>query len=162
PFVAMHAACLAVLLTGVDATALALCGACYLLRMFGVTAGFHRYFSHRSFKTSRWFQFVLACLGCTALQKGPLWWAAPHRAPPRPSATPADPHSARTEGFWWAHLGWVLSPAHKRTEVRRVHDLCRYPELRWLERCYALPAVALAAGCFAAGGWSGLVWGFFV
>src|SRR4051812_36006792 len=78
-FVLMHVACLAVFLTGANPTALVLCGCVYLLQMFGITAGYHRYFSHRSYKTSRAFQFVLAWLGCSAGQKGPLWWAAQHR-----------------------------------------------------------------------------------
>ena len=59
---------------------LVLCASTYALRMFAVTAGYHRYLSHRSFKTSRAFQFILAALGASALQKGPLWWAASHRA----------------------------------------------------------------------------------
>src|SRR5436305_9422503 len=109
-FLLMHVACLAVFLTGTDVRALALCGGVYLLQMVGVTAGYHRYFSHRSYKTSRAFQFVLACLGCTAAQKGPLWWAARHRHHHRTSDTPEDLHSPVAHGAWWSHVGWVLSP----------------------------------------------------
>jgi stearoyl-CoA desaturase (delta-9 desaturase) len=160
-FFFMHAGCLAVLLTGVGMPALALCAACYFLQMFGITAGYHRYFSHRSYKTSRAFQFVLAWLGCSALQKGPLWWAAQHRHHHRTSDTPADMHSPVTHSLWWAHVGWILSPASDGTDEQAVKDLGRYPELRWLDRYYWLPPLALAGLCFFVGGWGGLAWGFF-
>src|SRR5690349_7619785 len=89
-FILIHLACLAVLFTGVNTLGLVLCSATYFVRMFGITAGFHRYFAHRTYKTSRVFQFVLACLGCSALQKGPLWWAGHHRHHHRYSDTPQD------------------------------------------------------------------------
>jgi stearoyl-CoA desaturase (delta-9 desaturase) len=161
-FIALHAACLAIWFTGTDPRALVLCGVCYLLRMFGITAGYHRYFSHRSYKTSRPFQFVLACLGCSALQKGPLWWAAHHRHHHRHSDTPDDLHSPRRKGFWWSHLGWILSPAYTSTNWQLVRDWRRFPELRWLNRNHWIPGFALAVACFLIGGWSGLVWGFFL
>jgi stearoyl-CoA desaturase (Delta-9 desaturase) len=161
-FILMHVACLAVLLTGANATALTLCGVCYLLQMVGITAGYHRYFAHRSYKTSRVFQFILACLGCSAAQKGPLWWAAQHRHHHRTSDTPEDRHSPVTHSFWWSHIGWVLSPVADPTDEQAVLDLSRYPELRWLDRNHWAPPLALAVGCFLIGGWSGLVWGFFV
>jgi stearoyl-CoA desaturase (delta-9 desaturase) len=159
----MHVACLAALLTGVDAGDLALCAACYLLQMVGITAGYHRYFSHRSFKTSRAFQLALACLGCSASQRGPLWWAARHRHHHRHSDTAEDRHSPVVHTLWWSHVGWVLAgeaPGSRHAEA--VRDLSRYPELRWLDRHHALPALALAGVCFLVGGWGGLVWGFFV
>jgi stearoyl-CoA desaturase (Delta-9 desaturase) len=162
PFLLMHLACLAVLYTGVDAVSLLLCGGCYLVRMFGISAGYHRYFSHRSYKTSRAFQFLLACLGCSALQKGPLWWAGHHRHHHRHSDTPADPHSPHETGFWWSHVGWILARDHKDTNWQAVRDLSRYPELRWLDRHHWVPGVVLAVLCFLLGGWGGLVWGFVV
>src|SRR5690349_21004423 len=106
PFLAMHAACLLLLWTGVSRAALVVCFALYLIRMFGITAGYHRYFSHRSYRTSRLFQFVLAWIGCSALQKGPLWWAAHHRHHHQYSDQQRDVHSPRQRGFWWAHIGW--------------------------------------------------------
>src|ERR1700733_13177657 len=111
PFVGLHLACLGVLLPGVDVTAqaLLLCAATYVVRMFGITGCYHRYFAHRSYKTSRFMQFWLAWLGCSALQKGPLWWAAHHREHHRHSDTPSDPHSPLATSFWWAHVGWILS-----------------------------------------------------
>jgi stearoyl-CoA desaturase (delta-9 desaturase) len=151
--------CLAILLTGTNALALALCGICYLARMFGITAGYHRYFAHRSYKTSRAFQFVLACLGCSALQKGPLWWVGHHRHHHLHSDTPRDLHSPLTTSFWWSHLGWILAPDYNETNWAAVRDWSRYPELRWLNRYHWTPAILLGAPCFLIGGWSGLVWG---
>ena len=162
PFISLHVACLAVFFTGASATALTLCGVIYLVRMFGITAGYHRYFAHRSYKTSRAFQFVLACLGCSALQKGPLWWTAHHRQHHRYSDTPEDPHSPRTSSLWWSHIGWILAAESEATDWQAVRDWGRYPELRWLNRNHWVPGLALAALCFLIGGWGGLVWGFVV
>ncbi len=162
PFVLLHLSPLALLPTGADARALVLCGACYLLHMVGITAGYHRYFAHRSYKTSRAFQLALGCLGCCALQKGPLWWAAQHRHHHRTSDTPEDRHSPVRHGFWWSHVGWILSPGSPATDERAVRDLSRYPELRWLDRNHLLPPLALAGLCWLLGGWSGLVLGFLV
>jgi stearoyl-CoA desaturase (Delta-9 desaturase) len=162
PFLSLHLACLAAFITGVNTLSLVLCGICYFIRMFGITAGYHRYFAHRSYKTSRAFQFVLACLGCSAMQKGPLWWAAHHRHHHLYSDTPDDPHSPITSSFWWSHVGWVLSDEHEDTQWDAVHDLTRYPELRFINRNHWVPGLVLAVICFLIGGWSGLVWGFFV
>ncbi len=148
--------------TGADVRALVLCGGVYLLQMFGITAGYHRYFSHRSYKTSRAFQFVLACLGCSASQKGPLWWAAQHRHHHRTSDTAEDLHSPVTHGFWWSHVGWVLSRDDSAVATQPVRDLSRYPELRWLDSHHWVPPIVLAGLCFLIGGWSGLAWGFVV
>lgn len=161
-FILMHVACLAVFLTGVNVLALALCAACYLLQIVGVTAGYHRYFAHRSYKTSRPFQFVLAFLGCSASQRGPLWWAAQHRHHHKTSDTPEDIHSPVTHSFWWSHIGWVLSRDSDQVDGKTVRDLSRYPELRWLDRYHWVPPVLLALLCLLIGGWSGLVLGFFV
>jgi stearoyl-CoA desaturase (delta-9 desaturase) len=161
-FALLHLSPLLILLTGVDARSLTLCGGCYLIQMFGITAGFHRYFSHRAYKTSRLFQFVLAWLGSTAFQGGPLWWVARHRHHHRSSDTPEDAHSPVAHGFWWSHLGWVFSPANDETNWEAVKDLSRYPELRWLDRYHWVPPLSLALVCLLAGGWGGLVWGFLV
>jgi stearoyl-CoA desaturase (delta-9 desaturase) len=142
--------------------ALVLCGVLYFIRMFGITGGYHRYFAHRAYKTSRAFQFVLACLGCSALQKGPLWWAAHHRDHHRYSDTPDDPHSPHSNSLWWSHVGWILAPAYDDARLDTVHDLSRYPEIRWLDRNHWVPGIVLGILCFLIGGWSGLVVGFFI
>lgn len=161
-FVFMHFACLGVFLTGVNVQDLALCGSVYLLQMVGITVGYHRYLSHRAFKTSRAFQFALAGLGCIASQKGPLWWAAHHRHHHRTSDTPEDLHSPIAHSIWRAHVGWVLSRESDDTDEQTVNDLLRFPELRWLDRYHWVPPLAMGVLCFVVGGWSGLVWGFFV
>jgi stearoyl-CoA desaturase (delta-9 desaturase) len=139
----------------------ALAAALYAVRMFAITAGYHRYFSHRAYKTSRGFQFFLALLGTLAAQKGVLWWAGHHRHHHKFSDTPADLHSPKQQGFWWSHVGWILSTRYNDTPWERIKDFAKYPELRWLNRHFLLPPVALAATLFLLGGSSALVWGFF-
>ncbi len=126
----------------------------------GVTVGMHRYLSHRAFKTSRWFQFLMACAGCAALQKGPLWWVIHHRLHHRYSDTPQDPHSPVVDGFWYGHMGWLFARDFMNPDRRIVHDLVKYPELVWLERFWMLPGLLMAGACFALGGWGGLVYGY--
>src|SRR5271155_3068690 len=109
-FIGVHLMCFGVFWTGLSWKAAALCAFMFFTRKFGITGAFHRYFSHRSYKTSRFFQFCLAFLGGSAAQKGPLWWAALPRHPPRHSDPEDDPHSPKLEGFYWSHVGWVLSP----------------------------------------------------
>lgn len=175
PFVAMHLACIAVLWVGVSAVAVWVAIGLYAVRMFALTAFYHRYFSHRTFRTSRVVQFVFALVGASAAQRGPLWWAAHHRNHHRHADTPQDPHSPSRHGFLWSHAGWFLTPHGFRTDWSRIPDLAKYPELRWLDRYDTLVPVALAVALYVLGaalerthpglGTSGaqmLVWGFFV
>ena len=161
PFVLVHVVCLAAIWTGVTTGAVITCIALYLVRMFGVTAGYHRYFSHRSFKTSRAFQFVLAMLAQSSAQRGILWWAAKHRHHHRHSDTELDVHSPRMHGFLYSHVGWIFTPQHGETDRDAVPDLMKYPELLWLDRHPYFPATVLGVACFLLGGWPGLVVGFF-
>ena len=158
-FFGIHVASLSALALGVSWRSVALAVGLYWLRMFAITAGYHRYFSHRAYKTSRAFQFALGALGASSLQKGPLWWAAHHRVHHRWSDTPRDLHSAKHRGFWHAHVGWILSPEHDATDLSLVPDLARYPELLWLNRYHWVPALALALFCYAVDGARGVVWG---
>ena len=161
-FYLVHVAALGiVVVTGVSWQGMAWALGMYYLRMFGLTAGYHRYFSHRSFRTSRPGQFVLALLGTVAVQKGVLWWAAHHRNHHRFSDTPRDIHSPR-RGLWWSHAGWILCRKYNRTEVARVRDLARFPELDWLNRHHLLVVVLFAAGLYLVFGTTALLWGFFV
>jgi stearoyl-CoA desaturase (delta-9 desaturase) len=130
--------------------------------MFGVTAGYHRYFSHRSYRLGRVRQFLLALLAQTSGQKGVLWWAAQHRRHHRHADGPGDVHSPRQRGFWWAHIGWVLSNENDSYDATKVADLTRYPELRWLDRHHWVPTALVAAVVLAAGGVGGFVWGYVV
>jgi stearoyl-CoA desaturase (delta-9 desaturase) len=130
--------------------------------MFGVTAGYHRYFSHRSFKTSRVFQFLLAFLAMTSAQKGVLWWAAHHRHHHRYSDQAPDVHSPSQRGFWSAHVGWMLSQESAWTNLALVRDLSRYPELQFLNKYHYIPPFLYALLIYALWGFPGLVWGFFI
>lgn len=129
------------------------CGALYVIRMFWVTAGYHRYFSHKSYKTSRWFQFVIAFMAQTSAQKGALWWAAHHRHHHRHSDTPKDPHSMKIYGFWYSHVGWIVGPDFKETDYKTIGDYAKYPELVWLNKNHLVPPVVLAVAVTALGAW---------
>ena len=126
----------------------------------GITAGFHRYFSHRSFKTTRWFQFLLAAAGCAALQKGPLWWVVHHRLHHKHSDTPNDPHSPVVGGFLHGHMGWLFTQDLMHPDERSVHDLTKYRELVWLDRLWMIPGLLMAGACYAVLGLNGLIYGY--
>lgn len=160
PFFGVHLSCLAAFFLPFSWGLVALCLGLYLVRMFGITGGYHRYFSHKSFRTSRWFQFVLAVLGLLALQKGPLWWAAHHRHHHLHSDGEDDLHSPHQDGFWWSHMGWILARDHNQTDLSRIPDLARHPELVWLNKYHLVPGVTLAVLLFLLGDWQALVWGF--
>ncbi len=134
PFVIMHLMCLGVIWYGVSWPALAVCAALYAVRMFAITGFYHRYFSHRTFKTSRFCQFLFGLLGASAVQRGPLWWAAHHRKHHRFSDQKSDVHSPITNSFLWSHTGWFLAPVNAPTDIKTVNDLAKYPELCWLDR----------------------------
>src|SRR6516164_2989428 len=157
PFLASHVLAVATpFLVPPEARWVALAAALYATRMFAITAGYHRYFSHRTYRTSRAFQLVLALVGGTAAQRGALWWSAHHRDHHRHSDAPEDVHSPLRRGFLWSHVGWVLSRRHHATKLDRVKDLARYPELRFLDRHHSLPPLALGVALFLAGGWPAL------
>lgn len=157
----VHVAALGVFFTGVTSTALVLFALTFWGRLFGITGGYHRYFSHKTYKTSRAFQFVLALLGTLATQKGPLWWASLHRIHHRESDGPGDVHSPK-RGFWYSHQGWIFDKRWQATRVDGIPDFAKYPELQWLNRWHFVPPVALAVTCWLVGGWAGLFWGFFL
>ncbi len=160
PFVFVHLGCFAAIWTGVTWQALTLCVALYWLRIFAIGAGYHRYFSHRAYSTSRAFQFVLAFLSQTTAQKSVLWWASKHRHHHLHSDTEHDVHSPRHKGFIYSHMGWIFARKHDAPDLAKVQDLARYPELVWLHNHELLPAIVLGALCFALAGWSGFVVGF--
>ena len=175
PFIAMHLACFGVIWVGVSPVALIVAAAAYAVRMFAITGFYHRYFSHRTFQTSRMVQFLFAAIGASCVQRGPLWWAAHHRHHHRVADTAGDPHSPRLHGFLWSHAGWFLTSRNFSTNLARVPDLAKFPELRWLDRFDTAAPVVLALAMFGLGvllqhvapqmGTSGgqmLVWGFFV
>ena len=160
PFVLVHLACIGAIWSGITWEALTICVALYWLRIFAIGAGYHRYFSHRAYSTSRIFQFLLAVAAQTTAQKSVLWWAAMHRHHHLHSDTEGDTHSPRHQGFLYSHIGWIFARRNDTADLGKVADLARFPELRLLYKFELLPALALAALCFLAAGWSGLVVGF--
>jgi stearoyl-CoA desaturase (delta-9 desaturase) len=161
PFFGAHLVPLAAFFVVVTWEDWVLCALLYAARMFFITAGYHRYLSHRSFRAGRAVQFALAAGGTTALQKGPLWWAGHHRLHHRYTDLDGDVHSPR-DGFWWSHVGWILSTRYKRTDLTAIKDFASYPELRFLDRFWWLGPLLLAGGCYLIGGWGGLIIGFFL
>lgn len=158
PMVLVHIGAAAIVLTGGTWTDWCLLPVIASCRGLLVTIGYHRYFSHRSFKTSRVAQFLLGFFCCSNFQQGPLWWAVYHRRHHRHSDEIGDPHSPYHGGFWWAYCGWLFIPLEP--DWRTVSDLRRYPEMAWLERCWQLPGLFLAGLSWWVGGWSFLCVGF--
>jgi len=162
PFILVHLACFAALWTGARPIDWIVCGSLYFVRVFGVMAGYHRYFSHRTFKTSRSFQFVLAVLAESTAQKGVLWWAAHHRVHHKYTDAPPDLHSPLQYGFWHSHVLWLAERGSEETHRARVRDLEKFPELVWLDRHWLVPPMVLAAAVWLLLGWSALFVGFFL
>jgi len=162
PFILCHLAVFAAFWTGVTWQALVVCVVLYVVRMFAVTGGYHRYFSHRTYKTGRVFQFILAFLAQSSAQKGALWWAAHHRRHHKHSDQPGDVHSPVLGGFMHSHVGWLFYEGAGDTDLDRIKDFAKYPELRFLDRFHLLPPILLGAACAWLFGWSGLIIGFFL
>jgi stearoyl-CoA desaturase (delta-9 desaturase) len=162
PYFFAHFVPIAILWTGARPIDLAVCAGLYFARMFGVTAGYHRYFSHRTFKTSRVGQFLLALLAMSSAQRGILWWAAHHRHHHKHSDDPTDIHSPSQSGFWYSHMNWLFDPRNDKTDLDAIKDFAKYPELRFLDKYWGLPPVLLAVVTFLTLGWSGVVVGFFL
>ena len=162
PFIGMHLMCFGVIWVGVSSTALLVAAALYFARLLAITGFYHRYFSHRTFRTSRVLQFLFAVLGTMAVQRGPLWWAAHHRHHHAHADEEHDSHSPVQHGFWWSHMGWFMNRSNFRTRSELIQDLVRYPELRLLDRFDIVPPVALAVVLYVAGGAQLLIWGFFI
>ncbi|GMU82576.1 MAG: hypothetical protein AMXMBFR47_24470 [Planctomycetota bacterium] len=175
PYLVLHLGVLGVLWVGVSPIAVAVAAILYVVRMFAVTGIYHRYFSHRAYRTNRFWQFVFAVWGNAAAQRGPLWWAAQHRRHHAHSDEPEDAHSPIEHGLYWSHLGWLTARSNLVTDLKLVPDLAKFPELRFLDRYDILVPLLLAAALYGFGaaleawapglgtsGWQMVVWGFFV
>lgn len=174
PFVLIHVAALSAFFFPVLWPGVLLAIFSYTVRMFCITAFYHRYFSHRAFKTSRFVQFVGAFVACSAGQRGPLWWAAHHRRHHRHSDTEEDVHSPKTRSLFWSHMLWFMTEYSVPTFLKEVKDLLKFPELRFLNRFDWIPVVALAASCYGLGslslfqtatglnGVTTFIWGFLI
>lgn len=174
-FVVVHGGCLLVVPAGISWFAVAAAVVLYLARMFAITAFYHRYFSHRAFKTSRLAQFLFAVMGNTAMQRGALWWASVHRHHHQHSDEVCDTHSPRQRGFWWSHIGWITSARNFPTDYSRVKDLAKFPELVFLNRHDQLVPIVYGGMLWLTGwlleryaptlgtnGFQLFVWGFFI
>jgi stearoyl-CoA desaturase (Delta-9 desaturase) len=160
PFLTAHVLAVGLpFVVGVSWQALALCAFMYVSRMFVLTGGYHRYFSHRSYKTSRPVQFLIALLGTLAMQKGALWWASHHRHHHRYSDSELDVHSPTRRGFWWSHMGWILAPDYVETDWKRIQDFSKFPELLWLDRHNLWPGLLVLGAIWAFLGTQMMVWG---
>ncbi|MEC9372656.1 MAG: acyl-CoA desaturase [Planctomycetota bacterium] len=175
PSLSIHAGCLGVIWVGWSAAAVGVAVALYFIRMFAITAFYHRYFSHRTFRTSRAVHTIAAAVGASSAQRGPMWWAAHHRAHHRESDNPEDIHSPKHKGIVWSHMGWFFSDGAVKTDAKAIPDLMKYPELRWIDRWHVVFPVGLAVMLWFVGeglaawrpglgtsGWQMVVWGFFI
>jgi stearoyl-CoA desaturase (delta-9 desaturase) len=161
PFILIHLLAFGTIWTGITPAAAICCVALYFIRMFAITGGYHRYFSHRTYKTSRVFQFLIAVVAQTSAQRGALWWAAHHRRHHLYSDQPQDLHSPIQDGFWYSHVLWIFNGENYGTDYSRIPDLTRYPELRFLDKYYLLPPILLGTVIFFTLGAPGLFFGFF-
>ncbi len=152
PLLFMHLSLIGLFFVGFSWFALGVCLFLYALRVFALTAGYHRYFSHNSYKTSRPFQFLLAFIGGMSAQLGALWWAAHHRHHHLHSDTEKDIHSAPRKGFFWSHIGWIMCRKYATTELDRIKDFARFRELRFLDRWHVVPPLLLGFGLYFLGG----------
>lgn len=160
PFAISHLMPFFTLYTGVTSTAVWIFFVLFYTRLWGVTGGYHRYFSHKTFETSRAFQFFLAFLAQASAQKGALWWAAHHRTHHQHADREGDLHSPIREGFWYSHLGWLFADTED-TDYERIKDFAKYPELVWLNENWYVPPVLTGVLAYAIGGLPGLFFGFF-
>lgn len=158
----VHLAALGVFFIGFSWKGVLLCLASYYLRMFAITAGFHRYFSHRTFQLNRFWQFMLGFLGQTSAQRGVLWWASNHRHHHKYSDQPEDLHSPIQKGFWWSHMGWIMADDYVATDYDRIKDMAKYPELMWLNKNEYLATLLYALALTGLFGWTGLFYGYFL
>ena len=151
PYIGIHLMCFGVIWVGWSSVAVGIAGFLYLLRIFAITGFYHRYFSHRTFKTSRWFQFLFSLIGTASIQRGPLWWAAHHRHHHAHSDDPEDVHSPVQHGFLWSHMGWFTAPVNFPTKIELIQDFAKFPELRFLDRFDLVIAVLIGTGMFILG-----------
>jgi len=175
PLIVLHLMCLGVFWVGWSWTAVGVAALLYFVRMFAITGFYHRYFSHKAFKTPRFWQFIFGAVGNASVQRGPLWWAAHHRHHHRFTDQEQDVHSPSRHGFWWSHIGWLTSKANFPTNYKYVAEWAKYPELRWLNRFDTVIPVLLALVLYLIGeilerfapelGTNGMqlvIWGFFI
>ena len=151
PFILVNLGCLLVFWFGFSWVAFTTAIILYVVRIFAIGAFYHRYFSHKTYKTNRFWQFIFALIAGSCVQRGPLWWASHHRQHHMVSDEPEDAHSPMQHGFWWSHMGWFMSKRHYHYNPERVKDLARYPELVLLDRYDSVMPAFLFVTLFVVG-----------
>ena len=128
----------------------------------GISMGYHRLHTHRSYKLPIWIEYFFAVCGTLTLEGGPIFWVATHRIHHQHSDKPGDPHSPR-DGAWWAHMFWLLTGESKHSNTRMMSkyapDLAKDRFYVWLNDYHWLPLLVLGVILFAVGGWPMLLWG---
>ena len=153
PYIIIHLLVFSIFFVGFSFAAFAVFIAMYVIRMFAITGFYHRYFSHKTFKTSRLLQFIFAVIGASAVQRGPIWWAAHHREHHMHSDTIHDKHSPKAHSFFWSHTGWFLTKANFLTHIKMVKELSRYPELRLIDRFDIVVPIVTCIVLYFSGEW---------
>jgi len=133
----------------------------YLTTGLGISMGYHRLHTHRSYKVPRWLEYFFALCGSLTLEGGPIFWVAVHRLHHQLSDQPGDPHSPR-DGAFWSHIGWILwgETNHNNTRVMAKYapDLAKHKFYVWLNNYHWLPNVVLGAIALAVGGLDMFLW----
>jgi stearoyl-CoA desaturase (delta-9 desaturase) len=127
----------------------------------GISMGYHRLHTHRSYQVPRALEYFFAICGTLTLEGGPIFWTAVHRIHHQKSDQPGDPHSPR-DGAWWSHVGWILVGETKHNNTRAMAkyapDLAKDRFYVWLNNYHWLPIVALTALLAVVGGLPMVLW----
>jgi stearoyl-CoA desaturase (delta-9 desaturase) len=153
PYILIHLGALFVFFTPFAWPCLVVLLISYAARMFAITAFYHRYFSHRTFKTGRVVQFLGAFVACASGQRGPLWWAAHHRMHHRHSDTEHDSHSPHHKNFLWSHTLWFMTDYALPTFLKEIPDWAKFKELRFINRYDWIAVLFLALGSLPSMDW---------
>jgi len=128
----------------------------------GISMGYHRLHTHRSYHVPLWLEYFFAFCGAMTLEGGPIFWVAVHRVHHQNSDQAGDPHSPR-DGAWWSHVGWILLGETKHNNTRLMSkyapDLAKHKFYVWLNNWHWVPSVVTAVLLLAIGGWSMMLWG---
>ncbi|MCX5663003.1 MAG: fatty acid desaturase [Planctomycetota bacterium] len=126
----------------------------------GITLGYHRFLTHRSFQTYKPVEYFLAICGTLNWQGGPIHWVGTHRIHHHLSDEPGDPHSPVVDGFTWAHMFWCMTKDDPSNDPRdAAKDLQRDPIMVAIDKYFYVFMVPLAVGLYFLGGWACVIWG---
>ncbi|MFH7243333.1 MAG: acyl-CoA desaturase [Spirulina sp.] len=162
--VAMHAMALLAFLPGNFSWAAV--GVALLLHWvtgcLGITLGWHRLISHRSFQVPKWLEYFFVFCGTLACQHGPITWVGLHRHHHAYSDQSNDHHDSN-KGFWWSHMGWMLRDVPAKKEMGRfTRDISEDPVYLFFEKYFLATQIVLGVVLYFLGGWPFVMWGIFV